>query len=300
MPKLTPRLRRFLVIAVLAALVGWLGSTAFVTWKLTRRGRPIFAEPPPTVAWGVIESQRLKTADGQELGAWLVRGDRHKGCVLLLHGINNCRSGMLPVIQMLAQERLTVLAPSLRCHGDSTGSVNDVGWSARHDVVAGVEFLRRQFPGEPIYVMGDSMGAAAAIFAAGQLQDRVAGYFFNHPYKDLDTAVWNRLQHQLGPGLDWVAYGGLKLWAPLFLPIAADRVSPYDSLQDIPATVPVVFVTGSADPNARLPEVQAMYQRIRSHAKLVVFEGAGHKQMENYDRRLFRATLLQFLESGRH
>lgn len=146
MPKLTPRLRRFLVIAVLAALVGWLGSTAFVTWKLTRRGRPIFAEPPPTVAWGVIESQRLKTADGQELGAWLVRGDRHKGCVLLLHGINNCRSGMLPVIQMLAQERLTVLAPSLRCHGDSTGSVNDVGWSTGTTSLRASSFSAASFP----------------------------------------------------------------------------------------------------------------------------------------------------------
>ena len=139
------------------------------------------------------------------------------------------------------------------------------------------------------------MGAAAAIFAAGQLQDRVAGYFLNHPYKDLDSAVWNRLQRRLIPGLDWVAYGGMKLWGPLFLPVAPGRICPYDSLQDIPATVPVVFVTGSADPHARLAEVTAMYERIQSHAKLVVFEGAGHKPLDRYDRPLFRATLLEFL-----
>jgi len=30
---------------------------------------------------------------------------------------------------------------SLRAHGDSTGDFNDVGYSARHDVVVAVEFL---------------------------------------------------------------------------------------------------------------------------------------------------------------
>ncbi len=87
----------------------------------------------------------------------------------------------------------------------------------------------------------------------------------------------------------------MKLWGAVFLPVAAGRVCPYDSLQDIPATVPVVFMTGSADPHARLPEVTAMYKRIQSHAKLVVFEGAGHKPLDRYDRQLFRATLVEFL-----
>ena len=141
----------------------------------------------PTVAWGTFEPQRLKTTDGQELGAWLVRGKGRKGSVLVVHGIGNSRRGMLPLVRMLAEEHYTVLAISLRCHGDSTGTVNDAGWSARHDVVAGVEFLSRRCPGEPVYVVGESMGAAAAIFAAGQLQDRVAGYFLEQPYKDLHS-----------------------------------------------------------------------------------------------------------------
>jgi pimeloyl-ACP methyl ester carboxylesterase len=144
------------------------------------------------------------------------------------------------------------------------------------------------------------MGAATAIFAAGELQDRVAGYFLEHPFKDLDGAVWNRLQNCLVPGLDWVAYGGMKLWGPVFLPVAASRVCPYDCLPDIPPTVPVVFVTGSADRNARLPEVKAMYQRIQSHAKLVVFEGAGHQPLDRYDRQLYRATLLELLTPAKH
>ena len=64
--------------------------------------------------------------------------------------------------------------------------------------------------------------------------------------------------------------------------------------------MPVVFVTGSADPYARLSEVTAMFQRVQSHAKLIVFNGAGHQPLDRYDQPLFRATILKLLEPARH
>ncbi len=287
--------RRLLAIVALAGLILWLGSTALVAWRFTRRSRPPFPEPPPQVAWAKVEQQHLKTSDGQQLGAWLVRGDRQKGCVLLVHGNNASRGQMLPVMQLLAEAHYTVLAISLRAHGDSSGQVNDIGWSARHDVAAAVAFLRRECPGQPVYIVGRSLGAAAAIFAAGELDGSVAGYFLEQPYKDLKSAVWNRLQHFLPPGLDWAAYLGLRLWAPVFLPVDPDRISPIDQLARIPQNVPVVFLAGSADRHAPLAEVKLMCRQIESHAQLVVFEGAAHVGLNDYDPRLYRATLFRFL-----
>jgi alpha/beta superfamily hydrolase len=81
---------------------------------------------------------------------------------------------MLPVMQWLAEAHFTVLAISLHAHGDSTGEINDVGWSARHDVTAAVAFLQRECPKQPVYIVGGSLGAAAAIFAAGELVGRLA------------------------------------------------------------------------------------------------------------------------------
>jgi alpha-beta hydrolase superfamily lysophospholipase len=240
----------------------------------------------------------LKTGDGQEIGAWLVRGDPQKGCALLLHGNGRSRRQMLPVMQYLTEAHFTVLAVNLRAHGDSTGEINDLGWSARHDVTAAVEFLEHECPQRPIYVVGRSLGAAAAIFASQELKGRVAGYFLEQPYKDLKSATWNRLQHYLPPVLDWIAYGGLRLWAPVFLPVAADQLSPHDHIQDIPESVPVVFVTGSADRHAHLDEVTAMYRRIQSHAKLVVFDGAQHVDLDRANPELYRTTLLNFLDNS--
>ncbi len=68
--------RRSLVLTiVLAGLVLWLGSSALVVWKFTRRSGPAVLEPPPQIAWAKVEAQRLKTDDDQEVGAWLVRGE---------------------------------------------------------------------------------------------------------------------------------------------------------------------------------------------------------------------------------
>ncbi len=294
MLKLTKR--KLLVIVVLAGLVIWLGASALVAWIFTRRSGPPFDEPPPAVAWANVEGHRLETSDGQKIGAWLARGDPQKGCVLLIHGYRGSRRQMLPVMQYLVESRFTVLAISLRAHGDSTGEINDLGWSARRDVAAAVEFLQKECPRRPIYVVGRSMGAATAIFAAGDLKGQVAGYFLEQPYKDLTSATWNRLQHYLPPVLDWIAYGGLRLWAPVFLPVAPARLSPYDHVQDIPESVPVVFVTGSADRHAHLDEVTAMCRRIESHAKLVIFDGAEHEDLDRADSKLYRTTLLDFLK----
>jgi len=57
-----------------------------------------------------------------------------------------------------------------------------------------------------------------------------------------------------------------------------------------------VFITGSADRHARLDEVTTMYRRIQSHAKLVVFDGAQHVDLDRADPVLYRTTLLDFLQ----
>ena len=289
------RKRRLLAVSVLIVTAIWLAASALVAWRLTRRNGAAFAEPPPIVGQQAAESLRLTTCDNQQIGGWLVRGDADKACVLLLHGNGQSRAEMLPAMRWLAEAGFTVLAISLRAHGDSTGELNDVGWSARHDVAAAVRFLRREYPERPIVIVGRSLGAAAAIFAADELKADVAGYFLEQPYKDLRSAVWNRLHNHLPPVLDWVAYRGLRLWSPAFLPVDPDQISPYDRIGSIPPGVPVTVITGSADRHATLDDVKAVAGRVQSGARLVVFEGAAHEPLDRKDPKLYRTTLFDLL-----
>jgi pimeloyl-ACP methyl ester carboxylesterase len=194
---------------------------------------------------------------------------------LVLHGNRGCRKDGLPAAEFFAGRGCSVLLVSLRAHGDSTGDVNDFGYSARHDVVAAVEFLERERPGRPVIVDGTSMGAAAAIFASSALGERVGGYILESPYRDLHQAVRNRTALYLPPVLDRIAYAGVVLVGPLVLP-EANRIAPVDHVQGIPPSVPVLFLSGTKDDRAFPSEAQELRDRIAGHARLVLFEGAGH------------------------
>lgn len=185
-----PRINKKWLFATLMVLVGiWLAASLAVAYRFTHRQRPIAVEPPPSTAWGEVASFQISSSDGEQLGAWFIDGDETLPIVLFLHGNGACRSNCASSAEILVSNRYPVLMLSLRCHGDSTGEFNDFGYSARHDVLAAVDWLSQHHPEKQIVVWGQSLGSAAAIFAAKQLENRVSGYIFECPYQDLHTAV---------------------------------------------------------------------------------------------------------------
>ncbi len=124
--KLRRRLRRW-AIAFGFLLLFWFFGSLYVSYRLTHRPRPWFAEPAPRVTWGPIESHRIKTSDGQELGAWFVDSPSDSPSVLVLHGNRGSRRDSLGRAQIFRSADCAVLLISLRAHGDSSGDNHDVG-----------------------------------------------------------------------------------------------------------------------------------------------------------------------------
>ena len=283
------------IVGVVALLIAWLAATGVMTWKLTHRRRPMAPEPLPEVSWANFEEHRLSTSDGEQIGAWLIRQDRPRGCVLVLHANGGSRRSPLRTVKFLAEQQYHVLTISLRAHGDSTGELNDLGWSARHDVVAAVEFLEQEFPDQRIMIVGRSLGSAAAIFAAESLGSRVGGYFLEQPYKDLDTAVRNRLRIRLPPVLDRTAHLGMRLWAPFFLPVDPKEISPFRHAASIPEDVPVYVLAGTDDERVLLDETNLVFSQVVTHGRLIVFPGAHHQPLMSADAELYERSLREFL-----
>jgi pimeloyl-ACP methyl ester carboxylesterase len=276
----------------------WLASAYAVAALLTRRHAPVFSESVPAAAWGRFVPYRLRTREGHALGAWLVRGTAGAPAVVLLHGNGGCRTTMVGRARILAEAGCTVLAVTLRAHGDSTGTRNDIGYSARHDVVAAVELLERECPGAAIVLHGTSLGAAAAVFAARELDSRVSGYILESPYQDLKIAVRNRTENALPPVLDAIAYYGLLLISRVVLP-ELEAIAPVSAIGAIPGRVPVLILAGALDRNARPGEAQALFDRVRSHARLVVFEGAGHMTFPDTNPADYRRWIHDFVAAPR-
>jgi alpha-beta hydrolase superfamily lysophospholipase len=256
----------------------------------------MFAEPAPAVAWGTLAPHRIETGDGHRLGAWLIEGRPDAPSVLLVHGNGGSRRDCLDRAEMLAAHGCTVLMISTRAHGDSTGEFNDIGFGARHDIVAGVAFLEALRPGRPIVVHGTSMGAAAAVFASAGLGRRVGGYILESPYRDLRTAVWNRVENALPPVADAIAYRSLIAVAPLVL-ADLDRIAPVEAIADVPSDVPVLILAGEGDRKARPEEARALFERVRDHGELHVFPGADHLKMRHVDPARYRRAVLGLIDA---
>jgi alpha-beta hydrolase superfamily lysophospholipase len=282
---LRPSPRRLLAGAAMLTVLWLLASFAFV-YLLTRRPHARFAEPAPQVAWGKLEEHRLTTSDGEDLGAWYHRSAESGPAVVVLHGFRGCRRNSLAAGEFFAERGCSVLMLSLRAHGDSSGDFTDVGYSAKRDVIAAVEFLEHRQAGRPILVNGTSMGSAAAIFAAGDLGERVAGYLLESPYSTLHQAVRNRTEVFLPPLLDRVAYLGAALMAPLILS-DADRIAPIEHIAAVPRSLPVVILCGECDRRARPAEAKAICDRIADQARLVIFDDAGHECLVSKNRRRY-------------
>jgi pimeloyl-ACP methyl ester carboxylesterase len=289
-------IRMFLIVP-LALVALWLLVCFAAAYHLTRRAAPRHDEPAPQVAWGQVEPLRLRTSDGLDLGGWFVPGSDDGPSVLLLHG-NSCnRSQSLPAAEVFARAGCSVLMISFRAHGDSGGNYNDIGWSARRDVLAAVDWLEQRRPGKPIIVRGLSLGAAAAVFAAKELGTRVRGYILECPYQDLKTAVRNRTELWLPPVIDRIGYAGMRLVSFLILP-DLEQVSPVHRIADIPASVPILILAGEADAYARPFEARALQERVASHSRLVFFAGAGHGPPVDADPELYRREVLRLLHDA--
>jgi len=264
-------------------------------WILTRRPHGLNPEPATLVALPGLEACRLRTEDGIELGTWIFHPGGRSPMVLLLHGNGSSRSKFAQMIPFLAGEGFGGMAVSLRAHGASGGETNDFGYSARRDVVAAVQTLEGRWPGRPIVIVGESLGAAAALFAARECADSVRGYVLAAPYGSLDSAVWNRCDGHFIPPFSQAAYAGLQLWAPVFLPVSAKEISPGDHLREIPETTPVTIFASEADRSARIDEVRSLAETVRTHGRLVVARSGGHGNFLKLHEDEYRKEILELL-----
>jgi uncharacterized protein len=286
------RTARHLGGLALGVIVLWLGLCFLAAWLFTRRVEPLTPEPAPIVDWGTFETTRVRTSDGQDLGGWFVDGSLLAPSILILHGHGGNRGWCLPQAEIFARAGCSVFLISMRASGDSTGDSTDVGWSNRKDVVAAVDWLEKKRPGRPIHVMGMSMGAAAAIFAAKDLGTRVSGYIFESPYRDLRTAVKNRADIYLPDPLNKALYAGIMLSAPAFLE-DVDLIAPVDAISGIPSSTPVTIIYGEDDNRARPEEAIALHDRIAAHCELVPIPGGRHWACRTAAPELYRRTLLE-------
>ena len=260
--------------AVVVLVVGWLGSSFAVADRLTRRhGAP--AGDAPEVPFARTETVALLARDGARVPGWAFDVQGARGTVVLLHPNGGTAASMREVAELWAELGWASLALTLRAHGEAEGARNDVGWSARLDVVAGVEWAVSRRAG-PVIVHGVSLGAAAACLAAPEhgerARRRIVGHVLEAPYVDLVSAVEARTTRELAWPLGTVAAVGLRLVAPQFIGDLA-RIAPLGAAPELAGSV--LLLSGLLDTRAPAAGTRRFAAVLGTRATLVERE-LGH------------------------
>jgi uncharacterized protein len=290
-------LRRTLWL-LLALTITWLAASAFLAHRLTPRAPPIYPEPAPTLPNTTLQTLKITTSDAQTLGAWWVPAPdntpENAPVILLLHGNNADHTTLLPHAKLLIAQGFSVMLLTLRAHGDSTGDFNDLGYSAQHDVIAAVDQIKTLKPHAKLIIYGQSLGAAAALFAAKSLSGKVDAYILESVYPDLWTAVQHRTRLYLPVPLNKSLDLGLWLSSFVLLP-NSDDISPIKAARNLPPSTPVLLIAGGLDKRATPEEQQQIAAAIPGPSAVALFPQATHLQAMQSEPNRFRQLLTTFI-----
>jgi uncharacterized protein len=275
----------FAPLVAVALLLPVLAANALAYQLTHRRGDHPAREAPPALAG--VKELRLRSADGLTLGAWHVRGRSDAPVVLLLHGNVGSRSTRVEEFTALSRAGLSVLALSLRAHGDSDGSFYEIGYDSVPDLEAAVSFLKAQHPHSKVVVAGFSLGASAALYAMPRLGTRVRGYLLEAPYRSLREAAEVRVAEHLPPPLSTLAAQLLAWVAPYHLGRPLDVYEPGRSLQHVPEGVHVRLVGMRSDPRVTPPQLEQLARDAHGRVELSLHRGSGHAPLARSEMSTF-------------
>jgi pimeloyl-ACP methyl ester carboxylesterase len=229
--------------------------------------------------------------------------------VVCLPGMGELRSVYRFTVPALVAAGHRVATMDLRGHGDS-----DATFSSHDDVAAAEDALALvEHLGGPAVLVGSSMGAGAAAWAAAERPDLVSGlgllgpFVRNPPTSRLTVALFRVLMVPLWARLAWTAYlpslyPGRKpddfaehrraISASMRRPGYATAFSRTTRTTHAPVEArlgevdrPTLVVMGDRDPDFADPAAEAAWIAERLSARVLLVPGAGHyPQVQDPDR----------------
>ncbi len=280
-----------------AVILGLLGLAALVAaglygvgWQLSRPVPARVGPPPPELE---AEPIALQSDSGSLIQAWFSRADRRRGAVLLLPGVRANRLAMVRRAQFLRGAGYSTLLIDFQATGESPGDLITFGWRERFDVLAAVRALRERLPGEPVGIIGTSLGGAATLLATPPLE--VQAVVLEAVYPSIDVAVKNRLEIRLG------RFGRLLsplLTVQLQLRLGADasQLRPADHIGQL--RCPVLVVGGMTDLHTTETDTRALYDRAVDPKELWLIPNVAHVDYLDAAGDVYRERVLAFLAAA--
>lgn len=308
----TPRRKRWLrrvaatLGAILVPLAGGLYGFSLYTLNqaFSHRVEKLIGTPATYGLRG--ESVSLTSSDGIPLQAWWIPAEASKprAVVILLHGMDGMdASTLLGHAKFLHDAGYAAVALDMRAHGRSGGGRMGFSIEEPRDVMASLDWLRRQpqLAGAPVVLLGISMGGATALRTAAARAD-VAAVISVSAFCSVSQAMQEVFEHQDMP----------KAAVPMLMPfmrlalatlfrVWPARISTLDDIDGIPPR-PILIMHGTADDQISVDSAYRLAKTAGGRAQLWIAKGAGHGiyngEVTSAENSAYRDRILTFLDSA--
>lgn len=235
------------------------------------------------------EDLSIPSTDGITLNAWYIPAicSDKKDCpskanILFLHGnAENISSHTFSVLWLTAHN-YNLIALDYRGFGKSEGSVNLLG--AEKDIQAAADYILEKYPDKPLFVFGQSIGAALTASAIGKYdkQDKLAGVIMDSGFSKARQIAREKISKI------WVL--GWILQYPLSYLVPENDAASHVSR----ITVPKLFLTTLDDAVVSPHHTRTLYSNAVKPKELEIVETGGHiRALNNSDA---KNTFLKFLD----
>ena len=284
---------RFYSAAALLAVALGVGPSWYLGSEASTPSPSHIGAPPSDLP---VEPITIPSASGSRLSAWFIPGAPHGGAVLLMHGVRADRLQMLDRARLFHREGFAVLLFDFQAEGESPGKAITFGWLEGKDARAAFDELRRRASGERVAVLGESLGAAAAVLSDPPLE--ADAMVLEACFASFETAVENRIAMPLG--------GVGPLLAPVLTPLltwqvrprlgfSPDRLRPAARVADL--HMPLLIIGGDVDLHATLAETKLIYANANAPKELWVVPGAHHQDFYRLLGGTYEQRVLGFLKA---
>lgn len=246
----------------------------------------------------IAETFSAQTDDvdaGKNIAGEEARADsqNHKW-VILLHGYTGWKEEMYPFAYWYHGEGYHVLAPDLRCQGESEGDFIGMGWTDRLDGMLWIQYILSQDADAEIVLHGQSMGAAAALMMAGEetLPHNVKAVVSDCAYTD----AYAMFDEKIG---EWFHLPSFPLVDSACLVL---RIRGGYNLKDASALnavrksrIPMLFIHGEEDEMISVEMTKELYEAAAGEKELLIVANAGHAQAPDKDPDTYFGTIRKFI-----
>ncbi|MDZ4737907.1 MAG: alpha/beta fold hydrolase [Rhodospirillaceae bacterium] len=251
------------------ALLLWMGA-AGTLWLIQDRlvfqpDDRLLGDPPAAIAR--LARETIATTDGLELGFWLASPDPGRPVIVYFHGNGGNAGDRAAALKPLIDDGYGLLLTEYRGFGGNPGKPSESAFYA--DAAVYVALAGERYPGLPIVIWGESLGAGVATWVATDealdqaLRARIAGIILDAPFTSLrDMAA------------------ALNGWLPSLAPMR----SRFDNLARIPAIqVSLLILHGEDDWIVPVAQGRRLLEAANDPKTGLFLPGVGHLAFA-YDR----------------